>query len=82
MGAMELRGRWWHGHLSRAARRDIWLKRDHVWRVEARAGDGHAHIWAHDYPTEDDAGAAIAAIVERTGGSASGRSSRPTRIRR
>jgi hypothetical protein len=65
---MELRGRWWHGELSRASRRDIWLKHDHVWRVEAREGDGHARVWTHDYPTEDDARAAIAAMIERTSG--------------
>jgi hypothetical protein len=66
---MELYGRWWNGELSRNTRRDIWLKRDHVWRVEARQGDGHAHVWTYDYPTEDDARAAIAAMIERIGGS-------------
>jgi hypothetical protein len=66
---MELRGRWWNGELSRNTRRGIWLKRDHVWRVDARQGNGHAHVWTHDYPNEDDARAAIAAMIERTGGS-------------
>jgi hypothetical protein len=66
---MELLGRWWNGELSRNTRRDIWLKCHHVWRVEAREGDAHAHVWTHDYATEDDARAAIAAMIERTGGS-------------
>jgi hypothetical protein len=65
---MELVGRWWNGELGRAARRDIWLKRERVWRVEARQGDGHSHVWSHDYPTEDDARAAVEAMIERTGG--------------
>jgi hypothetical protein len=65
MYIIELHGRWWNGELSRNTRRDIWLKRDHVWRVEARQGDGHTHAWTHDYPTEEDARAAIAAMIER-----------------
>jgi hypothetical protein len=67
--AMTLIGRWWNGQLSRNTRRDIWLQRDHVWRVKAREGDGHANVWTQDYPTEEDARAAIAAMIERTGGS-------------
>jgi hypothetical protein len=69
MRIMELEGRWWNGQLGRNARRDIWLKRGQVWRVEAREGDGHAHVWGHDYPTEDEARAAVDAMIERTGGS-------------
>jgi hypothetical protein len=65
---MELQGRWWNGELRRNTRGEIWLKRDDVWRVEARQGDGHAHFWTHDYPTEGDARAAIAAMIERAGG--------------
>jgi hypothetical protein len=67
---VELIGRWWNGQLSRNTRRDIWLKQDLVWRVEAREGDGHAKVWTHEYPTEDDARAAIAAMIERSGGPA------------
>src|SRR5262245_7776770 len=65
---MELRARWWNGRWGRLARRDIWLKHDQVWRVEARKGDGDAKIWSHDYPTEHEARAAIAAMMKRTGG--------------
>ena len=50
------------------ARRDIWLKRDTIWRVEARQGDGDSDLWTHDYPTEAEARAAIAAMIDRTGG--------------
>jgi hypothetical protein len=65
---VELVGRWWNGQLSRGTRRDIWLREGQVWRVEARQGDGHSQIWTHDYPTEDDARAAIEAMIERSGG--------------
>jgi hypothetical protein len=67
-GGVDLIGRWWNGQLGRAARRDIWLRHEHVWRVEARQGDGHAHVWTHDYASEREARAAIAAMIERTGG--------------
>jgi hypothetical protein len=65
---VEVINRWWNKRWGRLARRDIWLKRDTTWRVEARQGDGHSHVWTHDYPSEADARAAIAAMIERTGG--------------
>ena len=51
----------------RLARRDIWLKLDVTWRVEARQGDGDAKIWSRDYPTEAEARAAIAAMINWNG---------------
>jgi hypothetical protein len=39
-----------------------------TWRVEARKGDGDAGVWSRDYSSEEDARAAIAAMMERTGG--------------
>jgi hypothetical protein len=54
--------------LGRLARRDIWLKHEHLWRVEARTGDGDAEVWTHDYPTETDARAVIRAMIDRNGG--------------
>ena len=65
---MDLVERWWNGRWGRLARRDVWLKKDISWRVEARQGDGDAQIWSHDYPTEADARAALKAMIERTGG--------------
>jgi hypothetical protein len=65
---VELRGRWWNGRWGRLARRDIWLKLDVTWRVEARKGDGDSGVWSHDYSSEEDARAAIAAMMDRTGG--------------
>jgi hypothetical protein len=65
---VELRGRWWNGRWGRLARRDIWLKLDVTWRVEARKGDGDAGVWSRDYSSEEDARAAIAAMMKRTGG--------------
>jgi hypothetical protein len=65
---VDLVGRWWNGQLSRATRRDIWLKHERVWRVEARQGDGHARVWTHDYASEREARSAIGAMIERTGG--------------
>jgi hypothetical protein len=66
--SVELRGRWWNGRWGKLARRDIWLKLDQTWRVEARQGDGDSKVWTHQYRTEADALAAIAAMMERTGG--------------
>jgi hypothetical protein len=65
---MKLLGRWWNGRWGRLTRRDIWLKLDQTWRVEARTGDGDAKVWSHDYATEADALAAIVAMMDRTGG--------------
>jgi hypothetical protein len=52
------------------ARRDIWLKHDQVWRVDARHGDGDgdSRVWTHDYRTETEARAAVTAMMDRTGG--------------
>jgi hypothetical protein len=61
-------GRWWNGRWGRLARRDIWLKQKHVWRVEARTGDGDAHVWTHGYPTEAEARTVIRAMIDRNGG--------------
>jgi hypothetical protein len=61
-------GRWWNGRWGRLARRDIWLKHDRTWRVEARQGDGDSRLWSRDYPTEAEARNAIAAMIDRTGG--------------
>jgi hypothetical protein len=36
----------------RLAGRDICLKRDVAWRVEARLGNGDAPVWSDGYPTE------------------------------
>jgi hypothetical protein len=65
---MELRGRWWNGQLSRNTRRDIWLRRNTSGASRPGKADGHAYVWTHDYPTEDDARAVIAAMIERAGG--------------
>jgi len=66
---VELRGRWWNGRFGRLARRDIWLHTDGTaWRVEARAGDGDADKWRHEYADEDEARSVVAAMMERTGG--------------
>jgi hypothetical protein len=59
---------WWNGKWGQLARRDIWLKRDQVWRVEARQGDGDSRVWSHEYPTEAEARAAVAEVMDRTGG--------------
>jgi hypothetical protein len=65
---VELRGRWWNGRWGKLARRDIWLKLDVTWRVEARKGDGDSGVWSHEYNSEEDARAAIAGMMDRTGG--------------
>src|SRR5262249_32057384 len=52
-------------HWGKLARQDIWLKVDQTWRVEARRGDGDSKIWSHDFPTESEALAAIAAMMDR-----------------
>ena len=65
---MELLGHWWNRRWGRLARRDIWLKSDIAWRVEARQGDGDSKIWSHEYATEADARAAINEMIDRTGG--------------
>jgi hypothetical protein len=69
LGDVELRGRWWNGRFGRLARRDIWLLTNGTaWRVEARAGDGDAGKWQHDYADEERARSVVAAMMERTGG--------------
>jgi hypothetical protein len=65
---VQLVGRWWNGKWGKLARRDIWLRLEQTWRVEARRGDGDSKIWSREYASEADALAAIADMMGRSGG--------------
>jgi hypothetical protein len=53
-------GRWWNGKWGRLARRDIWLTRETVWHVRARAGDSETGRELHwSYATEAEARAMV-----------------------
>lgn len=63
-----LKGRWWNGSYGRINRRDIWLYTNgHVWRVDARQGDGDAKIWSKTMVREEDARELAADMRARTG---------------
>jgi hypothetical protein len=65
---VETLAHWWNKRWGRIARRDIWLRRETIWRVEARQGDGDARVWSRVYPTEREARLAVRAMMDRTGG--------------
>lgn len=47
----ELVERWWNGRFGRLNRRDVWLYRSTMWRVESREGDadsGRGNTWTFD----------------------------------
>ena len=52
---METVGRWWNGSLGTMTRRDVFLRRETLWEVEARQGGVEGTSGVFQFTSEDEA---------------------------